>query len=117
LTVGAAFLVLAGVVWWRDRTTASSILGILGGALVMGGLLLPTRLGPVERAWMRLAHAISRVTTPIAMAVIYFVVLTPLGLLRRTLGTDPLRHIEQNHSFWQSRPVHARRSGSMKRQF
>ena len=49
-------------------------------------------LGPVERAWMGLAHAISKVTTPIVMGVMYLLVLTPVGLLRRRFGGNPLVH-------------------------
>ena len=46
-------------------------------------------LGPVERAWMGLAGIISKVTTPIFMSVVYFVVLTPVGLLRRCSPEAP----------------------------
>ena len=63
------------------------------------------------------AHAISRVTTPIVMAVIYFAVLTPVGLLRRTIGSNPLTNVELDSTFWQHRPPNARRSASMERQF
>lgn len=117
LTVGAAFLVLGGIVWWRGHLTTSGVFSGLGLVLLLAGLLIPTHLGPVERAWMRLAYAISRVTTPIVMAVIYFVVITPTGLLRRTIGSNPLSHVEHESSFWKPRPPNARRSASMERQF
>jgi saxitoxin biosynthesis operon SxtJ-like protein len=117
LTVGGAFLVLAGVSWWRGHLVASAVLGSIGGALMVAGLVLPTHLGPVERGWMALAHAISRVTTPIVMAVMYFVVLTPAGLLRRTFAQNPLTHAETTSGFWKTRPANARRSASMERQF
>lgn len=117
LTVGAAFLVLAGLMWWRAHPLAAAVVGAIGGGLAVAGLILPTHLGPVERAWMALAHAISRVTTPIVMAVMYFVVLTPVGLLRRIFARNPLVHEEGMSGFWKSRPVKARRSASMERQF
>jgi hypothetical protein len=117
LTVGAAFLVLAAVVWWRGHETTSAIFAGVGTLLVLGGLAIPQHLGPVERAWMRLAHTISRVTTPILMAVIYFVVITPIGFMRRTLGRNPLRHAVIENGYWQSRPPAKRRSASMERQF
>ena len=46
------------------------------------GSLVPAQLGPVYRAWMALATAISKVTTPMFMGVIFFLVLTPAGLPR-----------------------------------
>ena len=106
LTVGGAFLVLAAIVWWRAQGSLAStvdapdawrlrhwlaaVLVAAGASLIMAGLVLPARLGPVERAWMGLAHAMSRVTTPIAMGAIYFLVFTPIGALMRALGKNPL---------------------------
>jgi hypothetical protein len=117
LTVGLAFLVFAGIAWWRAHPTMTTVLGSVGGALALAGLLIPTRLGPVERGWMALAHAISKVTTPIVMGAMYLLVLTPVGFLRCKLGGNPLVHGVGRQSYWQSRPENARRSGSMSRQF
>ena len=90
-TLMAAFGVLAGVAWWRASPRATLVFGALAAAFAMGGLLVPGKLGPVYRAWMGFAHALSRVTTPIFMAVVYFVVITPIAVLRRALGGNPLR--------------------------
>ena len=90
LTVGIAFLALATLVAWRGHAIVATTLGLLGAVLSVSGLLIPKRLGPVQRGWMALALAISKVTTPIVMGVVYFLVLTPTGILRRTLGRDPL---------------------------
>jgi uncharacterized membrane protein len=116
-TVGGAFLVLAGILWWRGRPIVAGVLAALGGVFVLGGLVIPTYLGPVERAWMRMAHLISKVTTPIFMAVMYFVVITPTALLRRTLGSNPLVHRPNQQGYWQPRVGEARRSAGMERQF
>jgi hypothetical protein len=117
LTVGAAFLVIAGLLWWRDHSLAVTLTGSLGGLLALAGLAIPTHLGPVERAWMWLAHAISKVTTPIVMGVMYLLVITPVGLLRRTLGGNPMVHAREDEGYWRSRPPGARRTGSLNRQF
>ena len=117
LTVGTAFLVFAAIAYWRGHPTASMVLAAPGAALVLAGLALPTHLGPVERAWMKLAHVISKVTTPIVMAVMYLVVLTPVGVLRRRLGGNPLAHSPTSDGYWKARPENARRSASMQRQF
>lgn len=103
-TVGAAFLVLAAVAWWREHPVARVVLGGLGGVLLAGGLLVPTRLGPVQRAWMGLAHALSKVTTPIVMAIVYFAVVTPIGLLMRAIGRRTLVHVERDGSYWTAPP-------------
>lgn len=117
LTVGAAFLVFASVAWWRGHPATASVLGSLGGLLVLAGVLVPRQLDPVERAWMSLAHAISKVTTPIVMGAMYLLVVSPMAFLRRTLGGNPLVHVEKNRSYWHSRPEGSRRSRSLSRQF
>jgi hypothetical protein len=116
-TVGGAFLAIAAIAWWRGHPTLALVAGALGAALALAGLALPTRLGPVERAWMRGAQAISKVTTPIVMGVMYLLVMFPVGALRRSFGGNPLVHAEQARSFWRERPAGARRSASMRRQF
>ena len=108
LTVGGAFLFLGALLWWRAHTGAALIAAVLGAALVLGGLLLPARMGPIYRAWMGLALAISKVTTPLFMGLIYFLVLTPTGLIARLLGHRPLVRSPNAASYWVSRPAESR---------
>ncbi len=116
LTVGIAFLVLAAVLqFWRHKEIAAAVAGTLGVLLVLAALLAPTRLGPVERAWMGLARLISKVTTPIFMGVVFFIVITPIGLLMRLVGRKALVHREERGGFWMA-PASGGRS-DMERQF
>jgi hypothetical protein len=116
LTVGGAFLVFAAVAYWRGHPTTTVVLGGLGAILGLAGLVIPTHLGPVERGWMRLAHLISKVTTPVVMGVMYLLVLTPVGVLRRRVGGNPMVHTAPTGSYWQHRPE-GRRAGDLRRQY
>ena len=99
-TVGIAFLVLGAISAWRGHYFPPRILGTLGGSLLLAGVIVPGRLGGIHRAWMGLAHAISKVTAPIMVGVVYFVVITPIGLLMRLFGKNPLRKRERDGGFW-----------------
>jgi hypothetical protein len=114
VTVGLAFLVFAALAWWRDHRVVASVLGAVGGLLVLAAAVIPGQLGPVQRGWMGLAHAISRVTTPVFMGILYFAVLTPFGIVRRTFGRSPLHRSRTATTFWIARP--SRRS-DLTRQF
>jgi hypothetical protein len=57
-------------------------------------------MDPVYRGWMALAAAISKVTTPVVMGILYFVVLTPIGLLLRAFGHRPLAPTRGVSSAW-----------------
>jgi hypothetical protein len=115
-TVGVAFLVLGGIVLWRGGTSFAEAFFGVGGALILAGVVIPNRLGGVYRAWMGLAHIISRVTTPIFMGFVYYVGITPLGLVLRAIGRNPIRHDAEDGSLWQVRPPGSRRS-DLTRQF
>jgi hypothetical protein len=60
-------------------------------AILLVSLFAPATLAPLARSWMRLALALSKVTTPVIMAVIFFGSVLPTGLLMRLFGKDPLR--------------------------
>jgi hypothetical protein len=117
LTVGLAFAALGGALAWRGRPTASTVLFALGGALVLAGLVVPASLGPVERAWMGLAHRISKVTTPIFMGVVYFLVMTPAGVLRRRFGSPITTPPAPGASRWEPHPIATPTAARMERQF
>jgi hypothetical protein len=114
-TVGGAFAVLAGIVWWRQHPSIAAAFGTVSGLLLAGAVVAPAALGPVEKAWMGLAHAISKVTTPIFMGVVWYLVITPIGILRRTIGRDPLVPESIPGSWWVD--VSKRPQSSMARQF
>jgi hypothetical protein len=102
-TLAGAFAVIAVILWWRGGAAPAMVATGLAILLFLAGAFIPSRLGPVERAWMGLAHAISRVTTPIFLAIVYFLVLTPAGFIRRNVGRSPLIRSAQGGSFWVER--------------
>lgn len=115
-TVGLAFAIIAALLWWRGNTTGFAVTGILAALLLLGALLAPTHLKPVERSWMRLAAILSRVTTPIMLSVVYFGVITPTALLRRALGKNALVRQPVGGSYWVPREPGKGRS-DLTRQF
>ena len=100
LTLAAAFAVLGALAFWRERSTAASVMGTIAILFLLAALLVPGKLEGVERAWMSLAHMISRVTTPLFMAIVYFVILTPVGVVRRIAGANSLVHRVSDDGYW-----------------
>ena len=118
-TLAFGFAAVAALLWWRDKPTASNLLFGIAGIAVFGGLVAPTSLGPVSRAWAAFGTALSRVTSPVFFTLIYMVVVAPIGLLRRTFGKSPLARDRSASSFWVQRqsPDAAARRSSLERQF
>ena len=116
-TVGLAFTAIGLFVLWRQKQPQATILLSLGGALIAAALVIPTKLGPVERAWMGLAHLISKVTTPIFMGIVYFIVLTPMGLVRRWFGKSPITSVNGTPSRFELHTPEVSDGARMERQF
>lgn len=114
--VGTAFLVLAGIVWWRQHMWFVYIFTSLGGLLLVAGLLVPGTLGPVYRGWMKFALLLSKVTTPVFMGIVFFLVIAPIGWSMRLFGRNPVRREATDGSFWLQRDPDQRRS-DLSRQF
>ena len=116
-TVGLAFVAIGSLLYWRGKHTKAMVVFAVGGLFILGGLLVPTQLGPVERAWMGLAHMISKVTTPIFMGIVYFLVIMPIGFIRRALGSPMVPQRERAASRWEAHEPAEPLGESMERQF
>jgi hypothetical protein len=118
LMVGGVFLALAAFVWWRNHHPAMiPIFGGLGGILVLGGALVPSKLGGLYKAWMGLALLLSKVTTPIFMGIIYFLVITPISGLMKLFGKHSLVHKPGPLGYWHDRTADVIDPARMERQF
>jgi hypothetical protein len=102
LIVGGVLTLLS--CWWLYRgkfPTLSHITLLLGGLLVLLGLGFPKALVWPNRAWMALAGVLSFVTTRILLAFVFFVIVTPIGFVKRLFGWDPLhRRAGSSDSYW-----------------
>jgi hypothetical protein len=63
---------------------------VLFSVLGAWGLVAPESLRPVYRGWMKFGLMLSRITTPIIMGLVFYLVVTPFGLVRRVFGKDAM---------------------------
>ena len=79
------------------------------------GLLNSKLLTPLNLAWIKFGELLGRIVAPIVMAIIYFLIITPIGLFMRLIGKDLLNtKFSKDNSYWIKRQKNI---GSMKRQF
>ena len=100
--VGGVFLLLGA--WWFYRgkfSTVAIFTTSLGAMLVLLGLIWPRALVYPNKAWMLLAAGLSFVTTRIILGLVFFLIVTPIGVVKRLSGWDPLsRRSGSSESYW-----------------
>ncbi len=112
LTVAGGFLAVALLAMLRGRHRVEDATLVLSAIGVLAALLIPGRLGPARRAWMKLGEGIGYVTTPVIMAFLYYVVVTPIAFMRRLAK----QRRPATESSWHQRPPLPPRE-RMERQF
>ncbi len=84
------FLVIAGwplffggtLRWWA--IAASAVFALIA-------MLKPALLAGLNRQWMKLGVLLGKVVSPIALGLLFYGVITPIGAVLRLAGKDPLR--------------------------
>ncbi len=79
----------------------------------------PAPLAPLNRLWMRLGLLLHRVVSPIALALVFYATILPVGLLMRIVGRDRLGLAADRsaQSYWIKREPIDASPDSMKNQF
>lgn len=88
-------------------------------AFLCTALAVPRLLSPLNRLWTRLGLLMHRVVNPVVMALMYYGVVTPVGLIMRARGKDllKLRPDPAAPTYWVMRDNPGSRGPSMRQQF
>ena len=107
---GVGVLVLlagfAGSLWYRSGSLRAGVIpAILGAAVCLIGLLFPFALRPVYRLLALVALPIGWVVSELVLRIVFYVVLTPLGVLFRIMGRDALhlRRRDASTYWWETK--------------
>lgn len=63
---------------------------ILGGLLIVLGGIVPQSLKQVHQGWMKIGHVLGSINTKIILGIVYFLLITPMGLVMRLMGKDSM---------------------------
>ena len=118
VTVAIPLALLAGLGVWRGHTILPAVLGGSGVILAFLGLVAPNLLGPVHTVWMKVADALGWFNTRVLLGLVYFLVMTPTGIVMRLVGRDPMdRQLRDRTSYWVERKPQPDPRLSMERRF
>jgi|TARA_Y100000294_G_scaffold178106_1_gene207567 hypothetical protein len=80
------------------------------------GLMNSKLLTPLNKLWFKFGMILGAIVSPIVMAAVFFLVVTPIGLIMRVMGKDLLekKYNKKKQTYWIKR---SQSFGDMKRQF
>lgn len=118
---GLVFALFFGVLYAWQLWHGMSKHWLLGCALffVLSALIWPVLLHPLNRLWFKLGLLLHAVTTPLILGIIFFVIVSPTGILMRVIGKRPL-HLSKDSgvsTYWVTRPPHEPTDESFRNQF
>ena len=112
------FLVFLGFGLWplTKEMSPNIYLITISVIFLILGLLNSKLLSPLNNLWIKFGEILGKVMAPIVMAVVYFLILTPISLLVRLFGKDLIEMKFNNNvkSYWIKRKKHL---GTMDKQF
>ncbi|HUK34357.1 MAG TPA: SxtJ family membrane protein [Vicinamibacterales bacterium] len=97
-------VVLALILLWRRRITRAEVLGGVGGVLLVFGLVAPALLKYPSKYWWRFSLAFGRVMARFWLSLLFYLVLTPVSVLWRLMGRDPLNRDRAKWPGWSAYP-------------
>jgi len=92
----------------------SVVLMAIAALFAIAAIVAPRALGGIYRVWMRIGEALAWINTRIILTLIFFLVVTPTGLVMRLFGRSPIdaRRRRAAASYWDEMAV-----GDMEKQF
>ena len=112
------FVVFLVIAFWPLTKQGEVNLYLISIALIFFvlGILNSKILSPLNKAWIKLGEILGRIVAPVVMAIVYFIILTPISLLVRLFGKDliGMKFSNDINSYWIKRKKNL---GSMDKQF
>ncbi len=92
---------------------------IIAGLFLVLALFVPNSLQPLNRMWFRFGLLLHKIVNPIVMGLLFFFTITPIAVIFRLIGKDPLsRNFDKKlETYWIERNPKELTSESMEKQF
>jgi hypothetical protein len=90
LLLGAIFGVIAAWPYIFHGAEARSWAGVVATVLIIPALVYPRGLYWIHKGWMALGHVMGWINTRIILGLCFYLIVTPIGFIRRALGKDSM---------------------------
>jgi len=117
-TIGIIFLLVAGFLFFKEKESFIIFIYI-AGVFIGSGIIIPIILKPIYLVWMVFAVILGWIMTRIILSLLFYVIITPIGLLLRFFGKDLLGLKIQvaQRSYWNKRDSKIEKNQDYKKQY
>jgi hypothetical protein len=117
ISVGIVLLLVTAFLIWRGRIMPAQIVGPIGAVLLLLGLTRPSLLKYPSAAWWKLAMVLGFINARIILSILFFFILTPLSIIWRLIGKDPLTRRRSSWHGWSPYPERYRDRNHLTRMY
>ena len=103
ITIGIILLIVSAVLLYYNKESYQS-LAVIASIFIGLGIILPVLLKPAYLVWMTFAVILGWVMTRVILSIVFYLIMTPIGLITRLLGEDFLAlKRKDSNSYWNYR--------------
>ena len=116
-TIGIILLFISLILFYYNIELYMGF-SIVALVFIILGILFPLSLKPIYLIWMIFAVLLGWLMTRIILTLLFYIILTPIGLVTKLLGEDFLSlKNKRDNSYWNNRDIQADLNKNYKKQF
>ena len=117
ITIGIILFIVSSVLLYYENGSYQ-LIAIIASAFIGFGILLPIIIKPIYILWMTFAVILGWVMTRVILSMVFYFIMTPIGLITRLVGEDflDLKKLNSN-SYWNKRDSSKELSQDYEKQF
>ena len=117
IMIGIILIIISSLLFYYNKDVYQ-IFAIISVIIISLGLFIPIILKPVYFSWMTFAVILGWVMTRVILTLIFYLIITPIGLLARLFGEDFLALKTSNiNSYWNDRDSSVELNQDYEKQF
>lgn len=118
ITVGIVLILISLLLWYLGKTSFVYFSSIGGLFVILAFIAIPI-LRPFHKLWMMLALAMGFVMSRVILTILYYLILTPIGLIAKLVGKKfmPVRFDKSALTYWEKRENPVKQQIDYERQF
>jgi hypothetical protein len=118
ITMGIILLIIAAFLFLKEKDSFQLFIYIAGSFISLG-FLIPIILKPIYLVWMIFAVILGWFMTRVIISLLYYIIITPIGLFLRIIGKDllDLKEKKNKKSYWNIRNSEDEQNQNYEKQF